>query len=155
MEAIWTSVVAVGGTLLGSVITHTFQRLAARRTEAFARSEALRQERMAVYSAFAGAVEDYRHGQAARWYRKLEGPDGEAFIAARDEAHRLRTVARQSLYRVKLTTDDREVILAAELAYENTRDVSKAQGQGARDAQDTAARRAIEAFVSSASPLVR
>ncbi len=94
MEAIWTSVVAVVGTLLGSVITHAFQRQASRRSEAFARSEALRQERMATYSAFAEAAEQYRHGQADRWYRKKAEPEGEAFLVARDEAHRLRTVAR-------------------------------------------------------------
>ncbi|GGY02660.1 hypothetical protein GCM10010324_57050 [Streptomyces hiroshimensis] len=81
------------GTLLGSVVTHTFQRLASRRSELFTRSEALRQERIATYSAFAAAVEDYRRGQADRWYRKREDPDGDAFVTARDEAHRLRTAA--------------------------------------------------------------
>ncbi|GAA3080634.1 hypothetical protein GCM10020000_78110 [Streptomyces olivoverticillatus] len=155
MGAIWTSVVAVAGTLLGSVITHTFQRLASRRGELFTRSEALRQERIAAYSTFAAAVEDYRHGQANRWYRKQGDPDGEAFITARDEAHRLRTVARQALYKVKLLTDDREVTLAAELAYQCTRDVSIAQDQRDRDSRDTQARQAIEAFVSRAAPLVR
>ncbi|MEU7134917.1 hypothetical protein [Streptomyces sp. NPDC046261] len=155
MEAIWTSVVAVVGTLLGSVITHTFQRFASRRSELFTRSEALRQERIATYSAFAAAAEDYRHGQAERWYRKQEDPDGEAFIAARDEAHRLRTAARQALYRVKLLTDEGEVILAAERAYRCTWEVSNAQDQANRDARDAEARRAIEAFVSHASLLVR
>ncbi|WP_370423722.1 hypothetical protein AB8O64_35210 [Streptomyces sp. QH1-20] len=155
MEAIWTSVVAVGGTLLGAVITHIFQRLASRRSELFARSEALRQERIATYSSFAAAAEDYRHGQADRWYRKQQDPDGEAFITARDEAHRLRTATRQVLYRVKLLTDDREVVLAAERAYQCTRDVSTARDQVERDALDTRARQAIEAFVSRASLLIR
>ncbi|MEJ1202237.1 MULTISPECIES: hypothetical protein [unclassified Streptomyces] len=155
MEAIWTSVVAVGGTLMGAVITHLFQRLASGRSELFARSEALRQERTATYSSFAAAVEDYRHGQAERWYRKQHDPDGEAFITARDEAHRLRTVTRQVLYRVKLLTDDQGVNLAAEQAYECTRDVSTARDQAERDALDARARHAIEAFVAQASPLIR
>ncbi|MFG3493781.1 hypothetical protein [Streptomyces sp. NPDC047928] len=155
MEAIWTSVVAVGGTLTGAVITHVFQRLSSERGELFARSEALRQERMAAYSSFAAAVEDYRHGQADRWYRKRQDPDGEAFITARDEAHRLRTATRQALYRVKLLTDDRDVTLAAERAYQCTRDVSTAQDRAGRDALDAQARHAIEAFVARASPLVR
>lgn len=146
---------AVAGTLLGSVLTHTFQRLAAQRSELFARSEALRQERMATYSAFAAAAEDYRHGQADRWYRKQEAPDGEAFLGARDEAHRLRTVARQALYRVRLLTDDGDVVLAAERAYQCTWDVSNAQDSADRDARDRRAKQAIEAFVSCASPLVR
>ncbi|MFI7102227.1 hypothetical protein ACIBK8_23050 [Streptomyces sp. NPDC050161] len=140
---------------MGAVITHIFQRLASRRSELFARSEALRQERISAFSAFAAAVEDYRHGQADRWYRRQQDPDGAPFITARDEAHRLRTVTRQVLYRVALLTDDREVILAAEHAYRCTRDVSTAQDPAERDALDALARQAIEAFVSRASPLTR
>ncbi|ARZ66038.1 hypothetical protein SMD11_0372 [Streptomyces albireticuli] len=137
MEAIWTSVVAVGGTLLGAVVTQIFQRLASGRGEAFARSEALRQERMATFSAFAGAAEEYRHGQADRWYRMRQDPAGPDFVTARDEAHRLRTATRQVLYRIKLLTDDPEVIRAAERAYACTRDVSTARDQTERDALDT------------------
>ncbi|GAA4013381.1 hypothetical protein GCM10022384_67190 [Streptomyces marokkonensis] len=140
---------------MGAVITHIFQRLASRRDELFARSEALRQERTATYSSFAAALEDYRHGQADRWYRSQQDPDGEAFVTARDEAHRLRTVTRQGLYRVKLLTDEREVVLAAERAYQCTRDVSTAQDRAERDALDARARLAIEAFVADASPLIR
>lgn len=155
MEAIWTSVVAVGGTLLGAVITHLFQRLASGRSELFARSEALRQERIATYSAFAAAAEDYRHGQADRWYRLREDPEGDDYIAARDEAHRLRTVTRQALYRVRLLTDEEGVVRAAEQAYAYTKEVSTARDQAERDALDARSREAIESFVTRASPLVR
>ncbi|MFI1187616.1 hypothetical protein [Streptomyces californicus] len=158
MVAIWTSVVAVGGTLLGAVVTHLFQRLAAARTERFARSEALRQERTSTYSAFASAAEEYRHGQAGRWYRGARGGDGraaEAFVEARDEAHRLRTAARQALYRVKLLTDDPEVVRAAERAYERTRDVSTAGDQETHDVLHAEAREAIEEFITRAAPLTR
>ncbi|MCF6524074.1 hypothetical protein [Streptomyces sp. JJ36] len=155
MEAIWASAVAVVGTLLGAVTTQVFQRLAARRTEAFARAEALRQERMATYSAFAAAVEEYRHGQATRWYGRREGPEGEGFRAARDEAHRLRTAARQALYRVELLTDDREVVGAAREAYRAAWEVSTAREQVEHDARDTRAREAVETFVTRAAPLVR
>jgi hypothetical protein len=155
VEAVWTSAVAVVGTLLGSAVTYAFQRLAAGRGELFARSEALRQERIATYSAFAAAVEEYRHGQAARWYRGVEDPDGEAFRALRDEAHRLRTATRQALYRVKLLTDDPAVVSAAERAYRCTWDVSNATDAAGHDSRDARAVRAIEAFVTDAAPLVR
>jgi hypothetical protein len=155
VEPIWTSVVAVVGTLLGSVITHTFQRLASKRGELFTRAEALRQERTVTYSAFAAAAEDYRRGQADRWYRKQEDPDGEAFVTARDQAHQLRTVARQALYRVKLLTDERDVVLAAERAYQCTRDMSTAQDRADWSTRDAEAKGAIETFVTRASPLVR
>ncbi|MDB1086804.1 hypothetical protein PJ985_04395 [Streptomyces sp. ACA25] len=155
MEIIWTSAVAVAGTLLGSVVTHTFQRLAAKRTELFTRSEALRQERITAYSTFAGAVEDYRHGQAKRWYSGQEDPDGKAYRAARDEAHLLRTRARQALYRVRLLTEDGEVTRTAEQAYRCTREVSIAEDGADRDVRDARAKQAIEEFVSAASALVR
>ncbi|SFD26990.1 hypothetical protein [Streptomyces aidingensis] len=155
MEAIWTSVVAVLGTLLGSVVTHSFQRLASRRSERFARAEALRQERIATYSAFAAAVEDYRRGQADRWYRRKEDPAGEAFRTARDQAHHLRTAARQTLYRVKLLTEDRAVVQAAEQAYVATREVSTATEQPDWHTHDARSRVAIEEFVTRASLLVR
>lgn len=145
----------MAGTLLGSVITHLFQRLAAKRNEAFTRSETTRQERLAGYSGFAAAVEDYLHGQATRWYRRQEAPDGEAFRAARDEAHRLRTLARQSLYRVKLLTDDEQVLHAAEHAYRCTWDVSNAKDQPGHDTRDAEAKRAIDAFISQAGQSVR
>ncbi|MGK5638544.1 hypothetical protein ACSNOK_09575 [Streptomyces sp. URMC 126] len=155
MEAIWTSAVAVAGTLLGSLITHFLQRRVAQRGESFARSEALRRDRLTTYSAFAEAVEDYRHGQADRWYRLLESPDTEAFVAARDEAHRRRTAARQALYRVRLLTDDPVVNTAAKHAYARTLDISNARDQDGHDARDARARQAIEEFVARASPLVR
>ncbi|MFH8370983.1 hypothetical protein [Streptomyces sp. NPDC018031] len=155
MEAFWTSVVAVAGTLLGCVVTHASQRRATERGELFARAEALRQERVTTYSAFAAAMEDYRHGQASRWYRQAEGPDGEAYRTARDEAHHLRTAARQALYRVELLTGDRDVVQAAERAYRCTWDVSNARDQADRDARDARARQAIEAFIACAAPLVR
>lgn len=155
MEAVWGSAVAVLGTLLGSAVTYAFQRDASRRSERFARSEALRQERMAAYSAFAAALEDYRRGQSDRWYRRAVDPGGDAFLRARDEAHRLRTAARQALYRVRLLTDDDGVARAAERAYRCTWDVSNAQDQPGHDARDAEARQAVEAFVTQASPVVR
>jgi hypothetical protein len=148
-------VVAVLGTLLGSVVTYAFQRAASRRDEVFTRSESLRRERMAAYGAFAVAAEEYRRGQAERWYRRQENAEGEEFVVARDEAHRLRTVVRQAVYQVKLLTDDGDVVLAAERAYEDTRDVSRARDQADWAAQDARSRLAIESFVSRASPLVR
>ncbi|MEU5328557.1 hypothetical protein [Streptomyces parvus] len=59
------------------------------------------------------------------------------------------------LYRVKLLTDDPEVVGAAEEAYRRTRDVSTAQERAEHEALDAAAREAIEAFVVRAAPLTR
>ncbi|NLU71009.1 hypothetical protein [Streptomyces sp. HNM0574] len=155
MVALWTSVVAVAGTLLGSVITHVFQRLAARRNETFTRAEALRQERIATYVAFAAAAEEFRRGQADRWFRRQEDPEGDAFLTARDTAHHLRTTARQELYRVKLLTEDAGVLAAADRAYGDTRDIALAEDRADQRERDARAKESIEAFVARASPLVR
>lgn len=155
MDAVWGSAVAVVGTLLGAVVTYAFQRDASRRSERFARAEALRRERVGAYSEFAGVLEDYRRGQAERWYRGVGDPGGEGFLRARDEGHRLRTQARQALYRVRLLTDDDGVSRAAEQAYRCTWEVSNAEDQPGHDARDAEARQAIEAFVAHASQVVR
>ncbi|WP_438293308.1 hypothetical protein [Streptomyces sp. HUAS TT7] len=151
MEALWTSAVAVVGTLLGGVVTHVLQGRAARQSELFTRGESLRQERIAAYSSFASAVEDFRRGQADRWYRKQEDPDGEAHVVASAEAHRLRAVARQALYRVKLLAGDRGLVDAGEHALQCTRDVSNALDPEQRGQLDDAAKAAIEQFIELAA----
>jgi hypothetical protein len=151
MEALWTSAVAVIGTLMGGVVTHVLQGRAARQSELFTRGESLRQERIAAYSSFASAVEDFRRGQADRWYRKQEDPDGEAHVVASAETHRLRAVARQALYHVKLLAGDRGLVDAAEDALQCTRDVSNALDPDQRGQLDDAAKAAIERFVELAA----
>ncbi|GAA2048460.1 hypothetical protein N0X72_16870 [Streptomyces carpaticus] len=144
MDSLWTSVVAVAGTLLGSLSTHLFQRRATR-------SQTLRQERLVAYSAFAATLEEYRHGQNTRWHQRNE-PDR---TAARDEAHRLRTSARQALHRVELLTDDPALTELARNAYRSTWSISTAVEPDEHRERDGASRQAIEAFVTAAARHVR
>ncbi|MGW9038189.1 hypothetical protein ACWGQ4_24965, partial [Streptomyces sp. NPDC055721] len=96
------ALIAVAGTLLGAFFTHWFQGRATERTAALARTEQLRQERIATYSAFAGAVVDYRHSQNDRWFRALQRPGSEEAEESRHASYRQRTAARQALFRVQL-----------------------------------------------------
>ncbi|MFJ8532317.1 hypothetical protein [Streptomyces sp. NPDC093591] len=148
MEPIWTSVVAVVGTLLGAVATYPFQRLAAKQ-------QTLRDERIAAYTAFAAAVEDFRYGQAERFFHKERDPDGEEYKRAYHEGHRLRMTARQAFYRVKLVTDDDSLVTLARAALDRTRDTHNAQNAEARDELNGKAKEAIEAFVDYASKSVQ
>ncbi|WP_438302320.1 hypothetical protein ACSHXN_46660 (plasmid) [Streptomyces sp. HUAS TT11] len=148
MEPIWTSVVAVVGTLLGAVATYPFQRLAAKQ-------QRLRDERIAAYTAFAAAVEDFRHGQAERFFRKQENPEREAYRVAYHEGHRLRTAARQAFYRVKLVTEDHALVARAGAALNQTRDISGAESEVERRRLNDAAGEAIEVFVDYASKHVQ
>jgi hypothetical protein len=148
MEPIWTSVVAVAGTLLGAVATYPFQRLAAKQ-------QTLRDERIAAYTAFASAVEDFRWGQAERYFSKQRDPGGEAYRLAYQEGHRLRTTAWQAFYRLKLVTNDATLMAHAESALEQTRSVSGAANDRERDQLDDVAKTAIRDFVEYASKRVQ
>ncbi|WP_329127774.1 hypothetical protein [Streptomyces sp. NBC_01465] len=155
MEALWTSAVAVIGTVLGGVMTHVFQRRAARENEVFSRAESLRQERIAAYSALAGALEDFRKVQGDRWYRRQEDRNGEPYKEAMREGHIRRAAARQALFRVKLLAGDPELIAVADRAFEATRDTARARDAVHRDELFAAASAAIEAFVEAAAPSVQ
>jgi len=68
VDVLFASIIAVAGTLLGSTTTYVFQRLTAGHAEEFARNEQLRQERLAAYSAYAGAITELRQGVIAVWF---------------------------------------------------------------------------------------
>jgi hypothetical protein len=57
MEAVLTGLIAVAGTLLGSLSTYVFQRQTAERAQIYTRDERLWQEQLTSCSAFAGRAE--------------------------------------------------------------------------------------------------
>ncbi|GAA2960757.1 hypothetical protein [Streptomyces enissocaesilis] len=150
-----TALVAVIGTLLGSVVTHFFQRQTAERTAALARAEQLRQERISAYSAFAGAVVDYRRGQNDRWHRQSEAPGSDSAESARMESYRLRVAARQALYRVQLVCDDNAAVDLAVSAFEATNRMHEATDEAERSLRSEEAQEAVRAFIATAAPGVR
>jgi hypothetical protein len=128
--------------------SYPFQRLAAKQ-------QRLRDERIAAYTAFASAVEDFRWGQAERYFSKQRDPGGEAYQLAYQEGHRLRTTAWQAFYRIKLVTNDASLVAHAEAALEQTRSVSGAANDSERDQLDDVAKAAIRDFVDYASKHVQ
>lgn len=104
MEVVATSLIAVLGTLLGSLLTYVFQRRTALRAEHFTRGERLRQERIEAYSAFAGALANLRRGQLDYWFAKHAGrlAEGETVHGLRREAQRLRTTALEAMFRAEM-----------------------------------------------------
>ncbi|GAA2806848.1 hypothetical protein [Streptomyces showdoensis] len=149
------ALIAVVGTLLGVVATHWFQGRATERTAALARTEQLRQERIATYSAFAGAVVDYRHSQNDRWFRARLEPGSEEAEESRHASYRQRTVARQALFRVQLVCDDPRTRQLAETAFELTHCMHEATDDGDRTARSEQAKEALAVFISAAAPGVR
>ena len=70
MNAVLVSLVAVAGTLLGSLSTYLFQRRIAMHAEAVARNERLRQDRLAACGTFAAAITDVKRAVITAWSRR-------------------------------------------------------------------------------------
>ncbi|MGW4030851.1 hypothetical protein ACWEFL_16275 [Streptomyces sp. NPDC004838] len=147
-----TAVIAVIGTLLGSVVTHVLQSRTSDRAAAFSRAERLRQERIAAYSAFAGALVDYRRGQNDRWYRAREAPGGAAAEEARIDSYRLRSSAHQALIRVQLVCEDPKTLELAASAFEVTNCMHEAADEDDRSRRSEQARETLSEFIGAAAP---
>ncbi|MER5768457.1 hypothetical protein [Streptomyces sp. NPDC001985] len=150
-----TAVIAVIGTLLGSVITHVFQSRTTERVAALTRAEQLRQDRIAAYSAFAGALVDYRRGQNDRWHRALDAPGSPAAEEARIGSYQLRSSAHQALVRVQLVCDDAQTLELASAAFEVTNCMHEAPDEDDRSQRSEQARETLSEFIEAAAPSVR
>ncbi|BAU82440.1 hypothetical protein SLA_1501 [Streptomyces laurentii] len=149
------ALIAVLGTLLGAAVTHWFQGRAADRGAALARSEQLRQERIAAYSAFAGAVVDYRQHQNDRWFRAHLEPGPAEAERSRYASYQQRTAARQALFRVQLICDDPRTRALADDAFASTHCLHEATDDDDRTRRSEVAKAALARFVEAAAPSVR
>ncbi|OQD55390.1 hypothetical protein BM536_012380 [Streptomyces phaeoluteigriseus] len=114
METIIASGIAVLGTLLGAGITLAFQQRTADRSHQFTRREKLRQERLDAYSAYAGALINYRRCLVHLWFCEHEQPPPEDPGVVRVRAYDLRSNAQEALFRVQMLTNDEALSEAAE-----------------------------------------
>ncbi|MGX1806561.1 hypothetical protein ACWIGI_12660 [Nocardia sp. NPDC055321] len=146
MNAALGSVIAVVGTLLGSCTTYWFQRRTAARAEVLARSERLRQERLAAYSEYAGALSDLRRGQVTLWLRKRDSRDTPAAYA---EADRLGSVAHAAKLRLELVAARPEPLVDA--AFTKVQDLLNADDPADLRQRENAFEAAVSAFVQDAA----
>ncbi len=126
MQGIWTAVVAVAGTLLGSAVTYFFQRKASERAEAFNFKQQLRAERVTAYSDFIGAVTELLRAQDHWWNLNQKDPDNQNAISAEVEVDRLVSTTYHALARIELVADNPELVQAAGIAYQQTWDTRNA-----------------------------
>nr|WP_239092146.1 hypothetical protein [Streptomyces sp. SID14478] len=141
--------------MLGSVVTHYFQGRATVRAAELARAEQLRQERIAGYSGFAGALFDYRRSQNDRWFRAQERPGAPEAEAARFASYEARIAARQALARVQLVCDVPRLRHLAEQAFELANCLHEATDEQDRDRRSRRCKEALGAFVEAAAPSVQ
>ncbi|GAA2663933.1 hypothetical protein [Streptomyces lunalinharesii] len=149
MEAVIASVVAVFGTLLGSAVTHHFQRRSADRSEQFARAQRLRQERMDAYCAYAAALLEYRRVLVHRWFvRHEEGRCGEDTAELGEESRKARTAAQEAMFRAQMVTEDPTVLAGVERVLEEVTEIQWAPDLAAFNALRDGTRGGIRDFVA-------
>ncbi|MFE3452927.1 hypothetical protein ACFXJ8_28785 [Nonomuraea sp. NPDC059194] len=151
MEAVLAGLFAIGGTLLGSLVTYLFQQRATQRAEQFTISARLREERMTVYSGFAGTVLEFRSAQYTRALQGFEGKEDTTYEEAKATSYRLRAASWHSLYRVRLLADDSEITRLAENAMILVADMHDAEGRSALTRRGDDVREAVEEFITAAS----
>lgn len=145
-----TSVIAVLGTLLGSLATHYFQRRNRADAERFERNERLRQERVRAYTTFGGALVSLRRAQIDRWYAIHEQRQSADPDAIRYETYRLRTSALEAMFRVQLVTESPRLIgLAQQAIDEVDRLTLRTPTENFKEVRDVS-RQAIFDFVEAA-----
>ncbi|APA99956.1 hypothetical protein [Nocardia seriolae] len=155
MTALWTTVVGVAATLLGSLLTFYMQRAVADRATALQRAERDRQERLDAYSRFAGAAIRYRLSELTRWHRQAEAPGSSATLAAVRESHQCRATLFEALALLHVLTDDPELRIIATRIVEDTDRIHRADDADERRKRGIDAGDQIERFVRHAAADIR
>ncbi|GGS86311.1 hypothetical protein [Streptomyces chromofuscus] len=150
MESIVASAIAVLGTLLGSGLTLAFQQRTTDRSHRFTRREKLRQERLDAYSAYAGALVEYRRCLVHLWFCAHEQPPPEDPDGVRVRAYDLRSKAQEALFRVQMLTDDEALTQAAEAVPADVTALSRTASREDLDERRVRTREEIGALVRAA-----
>lgn len=154
--AAWSSMIAVAGTLLGAAATYLFQKQNTERMEATARTQARRNERLAAYETYAGAMVDYRRGEYDRAHTQLgRQPLSYVHPDVQDDYYRLRSAAQHALLRIRLICDETAVVAAAEHAYNVAGTIHDADNADGIRAAGEHARSALDQFIQAANASVR
>ncbi|QQC90039.1 protein kilB [Streptomyces alfalfae] len=132
----WPTMIAVMGTLLGSVTTYLLQQRGADRA-------ALRRDRLTAVTALAMALADHRRAMWVREDLRLSGADASAYEAARAESHATRSAITAPLTTLSIIAPALATVAqdAASAAY-RLRDAESVQAlSAAREAAITACER--------------
>lgn len=133
---VWTSLIAVFGTLAGAIASSFAARRAADRQDRAARQERTRSERLTAYLALAEALTALRRTTA-------------------QDYPQARATAEHALLRVRLLTpDDPDLIAAAQAALHTTTEIEQTTDPRRRTELTAVATDAADAFVSTAAGLL-
>jgi hypothetical protein len=155
VNGVWTSVIAVCGTLAGSALTYLFARLTARRAEKAAREERLRQERIAAYAAFAGAMTALRQKMISLWLVRDRDGGGAETRAAYTEADQCGAAADHARFQVRLLTEDAELLRLADAAFEPIGALGKVAERAELREHEERSQEILTAFIAAAGRQLR
>jgi hypothetical protein len=155
MDGVLTSVIAIGGTLAGSSLTYLFARLTARRTEKVARGERLRQEKIAAYTKFAGAMTELRQKVVSLWLVRQRDPDGAETRAAHTEADQRGAAGDHARFEIQLLTEDPEVLRLADAAFESIGAIGAAAERSELKEREDRSQEILAAFIRAAGSRLR
>ncbi len=155
MNALLTGVIGVAATLLGSFSTYLFQSRTAKRTEAFARDERLRQEQLAACSAFAAALTELKQGLVTLWFYRQRDADGADYHATRIECDRLGASADAARFRVQLVSDDSRLMNLADSAFKTIGTIHGASDLAELREHENSFEAAVREFIHAAAQRLR
>lgn len=160
MTGAWASLIAVGGTLVGvlggAALSYLFQRKTDERAVATSRDNQLRQERLAAYSMFAGAVMDFRGVQYSRRHSRLFDPAGKVDRSGiRSESSQLRSAAWSAFYRFKLTSPSEQLTALALQAITEAGEIADADDRADLSRRSEQARKYIDRFITAAADFIQ
>jgi hypothetical protein len=149
MNALWTSLVAVFGTLAGGVLAGATQGRVARIERRDNRAEARRADALAAVTALVTALADHRRTMWSLGELRLSGADDQAVTEAQQASHRTRSAVTTPLVTVRILTPELGTLATqateATFAMRNPADSDTLQERRA------AARRASDDLVDAAS----
>lgn len=155
MNALLTGVIGVTGTLLGSAITYLFQSRAAKRAEAFAREERLRQEHLSACTSFAAALTELKRGLVTLWFYARRGEDGAEYLATRIECDRLGASAEAARFRVQLVSGEPGLMSLADSAFTAIGAIHTAADRSELHERENRLEATVKEFIQAAAARLR
>ncbi|HCU92061.1 MAG TPA: hypothetical protein DHU96_04730 [Actinobacteria bacterium] len=155
MNALLTGVIGVAATLLGSFSTYLFQSRTAKRAEAFALEERLRQEHLSACTAFAAALTELKRGLVTLWFYRQRGQETADYQAARIECDRLGASAEAARFRVQLVSGDSGLMSLADSAFTAIGTLHSASDTGELREHENRFEAAVREFIQAAAMRLR
>ncbi|MFC8142965.1 hypothetical protein ACFUKV_14640 [Streptomyces paradoxus] len=152
MQAVLVALIAVLGTLGGSVVTGILQRRHTDRAADLARRERQRQEQRTAIIDLAEALVELRRRQIWRWSTRRDyGTGNDTYREAKDACFEARTASRACLLRLRLTGVPDLVVNLAMAAFETSIIIEEASNEAELTQRAEVSREAMDSFVAAAA----